>query len=77
MPSKLSFRSGNPDEISSRPDDRSSRLSVNTELVLLLDRNADAALRSSSRSLTVNSELPMDLVDKRPSSDSQSALDDE
>jgi hypothetical protein len=35
--------------------------SVKTELVLLLERKAEAALKSSSRSETVSRELPIDL----------------
>ena len=51
-------------EVSSANELKSSVESVNIEDVLLWldDKNAEAALRSSSKSETVNKELPIDLV---------------
>lgn len=48
-------------EISSRRAEISSRLSLNTELVLFLDNNADAALRSSWKEMiTTNTNTGSD-----------------
>ena len=56
-------------------DAKSSLESVNTELVLCwFDKKAEAALKSYSRSDTVNSEEPRERVEERPLSKKRSSV---
>lgn len=66
----------NPD-MSSSLEERSSRDSVKTLLDRLVDRNAEAALRSSSRSDTVRREEARDLLDRPEGSQSDTVVDTE